>query len=150
LVRDGDGRPDYEIAVVEDISERKRAEEALQRSEERYREFIANSSEGVWRLEFEPPFETSLPVEEQVELAYRRGRMAECNDAMARMYGLKSAQELLTKSLDFMLPSSNPRSLEFVASIIRAGYRATEVESTDRDGNGNVVFFSNSMAGVVE
>ncbi|MBD3239598.1 MAG: PAS domain S-box protein [Chitinivibrionales bacterium] len=33
LVRDEHGRPDYEVAIIEDISERKRAEEELRRSE---------------------------------------------------------------------------------------------------------------------
>jgi len=37
LVRDRDGAPQYFIAVVQDINERKRVEEALQESEERFR-----------------------------------------------------------------------------------------------------------------
>jgi PAS domain-containing protein len=52
-------------------------------AEERYRAFVQNSSEGIWRLEFDPPLDTSLPVDEQVELAYRHGVLTECNDAMA-------------------------------------------------------------------
>ena len=50
---------------------------ALRASDERYRAFIANSSEGIWRLEFSPPIDTTLPVDEQLALAYANGRFAE-------------------------------------------------------------------------
>ncbi|HEY1052694.1 MAG TPA: histidine kinase dimerization/phospho-acceptor domain-containing protein, partial [Prosthecobacter sp.] len=129
---------------------RAQAAEEVRKSEERYRAFIANSSEGIWRLEFEPPLDITLPVEQQVEHAYAHGRMAECNDVMARMYGLEKGSELLGSTLDAMLPQADPAAREFVASIIRAGYRATEVESAERDVHGGMVHFSNTMAGVVE
>ncbi|MGV3660290.1 MAG: ATP-binding protein [Prosthecobacter sp.] len=126
------------------------AAEELRTSEERYRAFIANSSEGIWRLEFDPPLDTTLPVEQQIKHAYSHGRMAECNDVMARMYGLEKGTDLLGASLDAMLPQSDPAAREFVASIIRAGYRVTDVESVERDTHGNIVHFSNTMAGVME
>ena len=47
LVRGGDGAPSYEIALFEDISLRRQAEEALQRSERRFRALIENSSDGI-------------------------------------------------------------------------------------------------------
>ncbi len=68
---------------------------ALETAEQRYRAFVENSSEGIWRLEFVPPLDTTLPVDAQVELAYRHGVLIECNDAMARMYGMQRAEDLL-------------------------------------------------------
>jgi diguanylate cyclase (GGDEF)-like protein/PAS domain S-box-containing protein len=47
LVRAADGSPSYEIAVFEDISARRHAAEALQRSERRFRALIENSADGI-------------------------------------------------------------------------------------------------------
>jgi PAS domain S-box-containing protein len=48
LVRDRDGAPKYFIAVVEDISERKKAEAALRESEERFRNMADAAPVMVW------------------------------------------------------------------------------------------------------
>ena len=90
-----------------------------------------------------------LPVDAQVAAAYRDGRFAECNTVMARMYGLTSPDDLVGKTLDFMLPASDPAARADLASIIEAGYRVADVESKERDADGNTKYFSNSMTGVV-
>lgn len=148
-IRAADGSVDYFVVLVQDITERKRAEAALVTGEERYRAFIAHSREGIWRFEVEPPIDTALPVAEQMALVYQRARLAECNDAMSRMYGLSKAEELIGKPLDLMLPASDPDSREFLASIIRAGYCVSEVESKERDAEGRTVYISNSMIGIM-
>ena len=138
------------VSFSQDITERKLAEQALRDSENRYRAFIANSSEGIWRLEFDPPLDTTLPVEEQIDLTYRNGRFAECNEVMARMYGLASPKDLEGRSLELMLPRADPASRDYLASIIRAGYRVSDLESVERNVAGDLLHFSNSMVGVVE
>jgi PAS domain S-box-containing protein len=144
------------LGVVQDITEQARTRDALRiqaetlrQSEERYRAFIQNSSEGIWRLEFRPPIDIALPVEAQVTAAYANGRFAECNAVMARMYGLQSPEDLVGKTLDFMLPASDPAARAYLTSIIDAGYRVSDIESMERDSDGNVKYFANSMTGVV-
>ena len=48
-----------------------------------------------------------------------------------------------------MLPASDPEARAYLASIINAGYRVADVESKERDAEGNVKYFSNSMTGIV-
>ncbi|MDQ7988535.1 MAG: EAL domain-containing protein [Candidatus Dactylopiibacterium sp.] len=54
LVRKEDGSPDYFISVIQDISERKTAESALQESEERFRLIAATIPEVIWLTERAP------------------------------------------------------------------------------------------------
>ncbi|HET9913929.1 MAG TPA: PAS domain S-box protein, partial [Anaerolineales bacterium] len=83
------------LGMYYDVTEQKNAELALQASEQKYRNFIEQSLEGIWFLAFDPPIPTSLSAEEQVELIYERGYLSECNDTLAHMYGYNSRAELL-------------------------------------------------------
>src|SRR5215211_2744189 len=69
----------YEEAQRE-ISERKEVEARLKEAEERYRTFVEQSTEGIWRVEFERPIPAEGAEDEQVDLFYRHGYLAECND----------------------------------------------------------------------
>lgn len=51
LVRDANGDPQFSISMVEDITERKEAEEKLQKSEEKYRTLIENIQDGVFVIQ---------------------------------------------------------------------------------------------------
>ena len=93
LVRDDEGNPLYWQGVQLDITEQKRTEEELRRAEQRYRTFIAQSTEGIWRFELEEPIPTDLPAQEQIDRIYRDAYLAECNDAMAQMYGFEHADD---------------------------------------------------------
>ncbi|MBB4039801.1 PAS domain S-box-containing protein [Microvirga flocculans] len=145
-----DGRVESIAGVLVDSTQTRRIGAASADSEERYRSFIAHSSEGIWLMEFDPPLDTSLPVEEQIDRAYRDGCFVDCNDAMARMYGLARAEDLIGRTLDFPLPASDPSARAYLEGIIRAGYAVTDVESAERDAAGNLKHFANSMIGVVE
>ncbi len=131
------------LAIGMDVSERRRAEE-------RYRSFIAQSSEGVSRLEVDPPVPVKLPEEEQVDRVYAGARIAECNDAMARMYGFKEARDLVGTRLAELHNVNDPTNREQIRSFIRAGYRVSDSETREHDREGRPRVFLNNVVGFVE
>src|SRR5581483_4561509 len=144
------GGPQLAQGTLIDISERKKAEEALRLREEDYRRFVARSSEGIFREDLDAPLSVTLPEEELVHHILHDSYMAECNDAMARMYGLSSSQEMLGKRLTELLAEDDPRNIAMTREFIRSGFHVLERESHEVDVQGNPKVFRNSMIGIVE
>jgi PAS domain S-box-containing protein len=150
LVRDEEGRDRYWLGVLYDTTDQKRTEEELRESEERYRTFIGQSTEGIWRVEFEQPIPTGAAEDEQIERFYRYGHLAECNDAMAKMYGYERAEEILGTKLADLLPRSVPENVGYLRAVVRSGYRLTDAELREVVGDGRVRYFLKNVTGIVE
>jgi two-component system, cell cycle sensor histidine kinase and response regulator CckA len=135
--------------LLVDITEQKEAQTALRGSEERYRTFVAQSSEGIYRMEIDPPIPCHLSIDEQLAWGLKYGYMAESNDAMARMYGFASAQELIGKKLEEFLILHHPVTRQFMERFILAGYRITDEESIELDAQGQKRIFRNTMVGTI-
>jgi two-component system, cell cycle sensor histidine kinase and response regulator CckA len=125
------------------------AADLARRTAERYRALTEQTAEGVWRIELPEPIPVSLPPEEQIDLFYTWGELAECNDAMAHMYGVSSAAELVGTRLSDLLPRSDPRNLEFLNAFIHTGYRLTDAESHELNREGHERYFLNNLIGIV-
>ncbi len=67
----GSGEPVKAFGTAYDITERKAAEEALKTSEENYRNFVTQSSEGIFREDLAAPLPIDLP-EDEIILRIRR------------------------------------------------------------------------------
>jgi PAS domain S-box-containing protein len=147
----------FELRLIERMThlarlaiERKRSEEALRASEERYRAFLAHSSEGIWRFDIQPPLAPTRPEEEQIDHCLQCGTLAECNDALARMYGFSRADELRGSRVSRFLDASDPRNREFLRAFVRSGYRLADAESHEVDRHGNPKYFVNTLTGILE
>jgi len=66
MLHDSDGDVTGAICVVQDVTERKHMEEALRRSEKRFRQVAANAKEWIWEVDAEGYYTYTSPVVEQV------------------------------------------------------------------------------------
>jgi PAS domain S-box-containing protein len=129
---------------------RKQEDDRLRENEQRYRAFIARNADAMWRIEFERPIPTDLPEQEQLDRIYRTGYIAECNDALARMAGRETAEQLIGCGIDEIGRASDPSVREATLLSIRSGYRLTNVETCPRDANGDRRHMLRSQWGVVQ
>lgn len=106
-------------------------------------------SEGTFRVDMDSPLPVTLPEEEQIERILRGTFVADCNDALARMYGLSSASDLIGKRMSDMLAPDDPKNVELTRQFVRSGYRARRRKSYEADIWGNPKVFLNTMTGVV-
>jgi len=89
-IRDDDGVILYYEGTVEDITERKKMEEVLRSSEERYRLLFERNLAGVLRTTYE-------------------GKILDCNESFAQMLGYESREEVLSKDARDLHPSDKDR-----------------------------------------
>ncbi|HUP45589.1 MAG TPA: PAS domain S-box protein [Thermoanaerobaculia bacterium] len=130
-------------SITHDVTDRVTAEE-------RYRSFMANSSEGILRFEIDEPIDTSLPVEEQVQRMFDGAWLAECNDTVARMYGFESSDEIVGIRLPEMLDPGIDANRDLLREFVRSGYHLAGAESAEADRYGRRRYFVNTLNGVSE
>lgn len=138
------------IGAAEDITERKQTAIAIEESEQRYKLFIQQSTEGIWRVELKKPVTVDLPIDQMIEACFTYGYLAECNDSFAKMYGYDSAEKIIGIPLKTMLPESNPLNLEYLRKFLSSGFKVQEELSYEIDKEGNQLVFINNMIGIVE
>jgi PAS domain S-box-containing protein len=147
-IRNGDVLVGY-VGLVEDVSQKAETEASLRASEERYRAFIEQTSEGIWRFELAEPIPAAMPEDQQIERFYATAFLAECNDAVARMYGFSRSSELVGARLGDLLPRSDPANIEYLRAFIRSGYRLMDAESHEVDRDGRPRYFLNNLIGIL-
>ena len=140
------------LTMFYDITEQKNAQLALEASEQKYRNFVERSMEGIWFLAFDHPIPISLPAEEQVKLIYQYGYIAESNDVLAQMYGYKSSAEvqgvrILDLQADGELGETNYQA---TLKLVKDGYRSGNRETREQTHDGRTVYFLNNAIGVIE
>jgi diguanylate cyclase (GGDEF)-like protein/PAS domain S-box-containing protein len=136
------------VGSMLDISDQKLSENNLLQSEDRYRAFIAISTEGIWRGEVSPQVPVTMPHVEQVAAFIDNLTIAECNDALAKIYGFNAAPEIVgRRTREFYDIDQVQDVLEkFVAS----GYSLHDYETRQYDRYGHEIWISSTLVGVVE
>ena len=130
--------------------ERKQDEERLRESEQRYRAFVSLNTDAMWRIEFEKPISIALPEEQQIDQIYRYGYLAECNDALARQFGLEKAAQLTGWRISDLAPITNPTVRDAALHAIRSGYHFSTVEVMPEGRDGTRRNVLRSQWGIVE
>jgi len=153
VITDSEGEIIEYQAVGRDVTEEILAKQELEQAESRYRAFIRNSSEAIFRIELDPPIETDLPPAEQAELIIERGFIAEANDALSEQYGRSTAGESIGLTLRETLgsdPDVRAENLRTIEDLVRASYLIHDLISHETKADGSPVVFSNNTVGIVE
>lgn len=116
----------YFAAVLEDITERKKSEEALTKSDVNYRNLLNGMSESVWVIDFERNF-------------------IDVNDAAVKALGY-SKEELLRIGVEGIDKNLSPEEAKSLLSrLVSVGAQVFETEHTTKDGKKIPVEISSSL-----
>ncbi len=124
-------------ALCDDLThaelERKRANDALRESEERYRAFIAASQDAMWRIESDQPISLDLSEDEQIDTIFRYGRLAECNEIFCSLVGATSPDEIAGTQFAVLFPPADERLREEVRLAVPSRYRPATYPASSAD-----------------
>jgi len=129
LVKDNDGNPVAVVGIARDISDRKKNEEALRKSEERYRLFFEEDLTGDF---------ISTPD----------GHLLSCNPAFVRMFGFESVDHAMGTNLSALYPDAGGRA-KFLEKIIQ--HRKLEYYETELHKiNGTPIYIIENAIGIFD
>jgi len=105
------------IAIIRNITSRKKAEEALRESEEKYRTLIENINIGIYRTTGDP-----------------FGHFLQANPAMSKIFGYDTSEELLGIGIADLYRTTRERMV-FLAEISEKGFvKERELQMKKKDG----------------
>lgn len=126
---------------------RQLSEEALRRSEQRYRYFVDTIAEAIWRVDLQQPVPVDEPVEQQVEHVLEHGVISEANEALARLFKVESSADLIGRAVSEVL---DVVSREFLYDLASAGFELRQHEYVVVKDEGRKRHFMMNTIGVKE
>ena len=138
------------IGAARDITEQKQIARNIEESEQRYKMFVQQSTEGIWRIELDEAKPISTPAKEMVAYCLTNAYVAECNDTFAKTFGYESAEKIIGIPLNKILPAENPVNLEYLEKFFTGNFKVVDEISYEYDAAGNKLVFVNNMIGIIE
>jgi PAS domain S-box-containing protein len=138
------------LSSVTDITEKKKAEQALAASDLRYRLFIKNSTESVFRYESRIPVPISLPADEQIKLFFGNAYLAECNDILARRYGYQTSDQVIGMPVTEFITTAMGNNIAMFRQFVNNDYRLENSEITVNHPDGKVEYLNSNYVGFIE
>jgi PAS domain S-box-containing protein len=113
--------------------------------EQRYRDFVERSGEGIFRFEHRPPVPVDLPEHELVREILRSAVLVEANPAFRRIYGL-GGKDFAALGIEEM--GSREVNVDLVGRFVREAFKVDELEWREVIG-GKTRWFRGSFRGEV-
>ena len=134
-----------------DITDKKNIQLQLNNNERRLRNFVTQSTEAIWMIEYKPPIAVSLPLYEKAQLILDRGVISECNEAGYKVYGFSSIEEAIgTTTASLRSEKDIPVHFQAAIDFIEADYKITGKEFRHVLPNGKFVYVLTNSVGIVE
>ncbi|MDR3628487.1 MAG: PAS domain S-box protein, partial [Ignavibacteriaceae bacterium] len=122
----------------------------LKRNEEKYRRFIKQNNEGIFRVETLIPVPIVLNPEKQFSLVMGNSVIAECNDYLAKRLGFSKCSDLRGLDINTFTNLSNTATYEKFKKFVKNGYKLENIITSEVNSNGVTKYFLSNYNGIIE
>lgn len=129
------------------IDERKITELKLKESQNNYDRLMVSAIQGFMRLKFKKPLKIDIPIEEQILWTIDNLFVAECNNIFANMYGFKSSEDIIGKSV-VNIWDGEENARQIIENYLSCGYHWINLETREVTSAGNEKFFLNNCISI--
>ena len=127
FLRDREGRPEAVVSVARDITERRRSENALRLSEQRYRDLFDSITDMIYTQNLE-------------------GRFTGANQATADIFGYQPEELIGRLGSEFMLPKHRQAfDTEYLPTLQRTGFMAGLSQYLDSRGKRHYIEYRSTL-----
>jgi PAS domain S-box-containing protein len=123
IVCDSNNDTKHITGVFFDITQQKQSEEALRKSEKKYRTLLETTREGYWRIDSE-------------------GKIIEVNHALFRMLGYRQDELIGRPPCDFIDDENQKDFIEETSTILSSGHRSYEITLKKKNGQDLHTYFN--------
>lgn len=149
-MKDLSGAVSTVATISRNITTQKNTEQRLREGEDRYRTFVINSNEGIWRIETNESVPVGLPVEEQVRRILNNAYVAECNASLARLFGYDQTNTVIGARFNELLRADAGSNFQTLTRFVESGYRLMNWESELLGHDGVTRSVLHNVVGTVE
>ncbi|MCF8240222.1 MAG: PAS domain S-box protein [Melioribacteraceae bacterium] len=134
--------------IAADITEKHFSQKELEESQERYSTFIEQTTEGIYRLEFENPIDLSMPIDDQVEYYHENAVLAECNKVFMRMYGIEKRKDIIGQYLKDFQGGDVDVNKSSIKSFIENGFKIQDIITIEQNTEDRIIYINNNAVGI--
>jgi PAS domain S-box-containing protein len=141
----------YLLTVIRDITERKKIEENLNVSENRFRNFVDITNDGIYYLAIDPPLEINMPPQDQLEYFFKHACFSEANNAWLRIHHIRDRKGIIGKPISVVYAKDKMpvELMELGTKFFSSNYRIVNAETLFKRSDGSINYYQNNIIGVV-
>lgn len=149
VIYNSSGCIEHITSIGKDITDQKQIERELNLRDDRFNTFISQTADSVSCWEFDKPVSIKSAFKKQVNNIFD-GKLVECNDYFANVYGYKNSEEVLGKKFREFVNDDDGTIIELFIKFVKNKYKIENVESIEILKNGTKKHLLNSAHGIVE
>jgi len=146
-IRDDEHGINGVLMTLDDITALKTQEATIKQSEERYRAFVENSQDGIWRFDIKPAVPINQPREKIIAAIFERAILGDCNHIFASIYDTDNPKDLL--GLTLQETGSRAYALD-VQAFVENDFKLSTQEIVWKKCSGQSLCLQTSANGTVE